>query len=74
VHGSDICWKKFISAGKFYEVDTLIPGGNMTGKAIVPIISQGGDKYRVTLLNQESILDGQGKVAEMVKIIQTWEY
>jgi len=22
VHGSEICWKKFISGGKFYEVDT----------------------------------------------------
>ncbi len=41
VHGSEICWKKFISGGKFYEVDTLILGGDMTGKAIVPIIAQG---------------------------------
>ena len=22
VHGSEICWKKFISGGKFYEADT----------------------------------------------------
>ena len=26
VHGSEICWKKFISAAKFYEVDVLILG------------------------------------------------
>jgi len=38
VHGSDICWKKFISAGKFYKAEIIIPGGDMTGKAIVPII------------------------------------
>ena len=31
----------------------------MTGKAIVPIIAQGNDKYKVTLLEQESILEGQ---------------
>ncbi len=24
VHGSEICWKKFLAASKFYEVDTLI--------------------------------------------------
>ena len=35
IHGSEICWKKFINAGKWYEVDTLILGGDMTGKAIV---------------------------------------
>ena len=52
VHGSEICWKKFISAAKFYEADTLILGGDMTGKAIIPIIAQGGDRYKVTLLEQ----------------------
>lgn len=62
VHGSEICWKKFISGGKFYEVDTLILGGDMTGKAIIPIIAQGNDKYKVTLLEQESILEGQEAV------------
>jgi Icc-related predicted phosphoesterase len=42
IHGSDICWSKFLNAGKFYEADVLILGGDMTGKAVVPIIHQGG--------------------------------
>ncbi len=74
VHGSEICWKKFISAAKFYEVDTLILGGDMTGKAIVPIIAQGGDKYKVTLLEQESILEGQEAVDHMAATIQNRGY
>ena len=74
VHGSEICWKKFISAAKFYEVDTLILGGDMTGKAIVPIIAQGGDAYKVTLLEQESILNGQEEVDKMVATIQNRGY
>lgn len=74
VHGSEICWKKFISGSKFYEVDTLILGGDMTGKAIVPIIAQGNDKYKVTLLEQETILNGQEEVDNMVKIIQDRGY
>ncbi len=53
IHGSDICWSKFLNAGKFYEADVLILGGDMTGKAVVPIIHQGGDNYKVTLLEQE---------------------
>ena len=65
VHGSEICWKKFVSAGKFYGADVLILGGDMTGKAIVPIIAQGNDKYKVTLLEQESILDGKEQVDKM---------
>ncbi|GAB4503585.1 MAG: metallophosphoesterase [Anaerolineales bacterium] len=74
VHGSEICWKKFVSAAKFYEVDTLILGGDMTGKAIVPIIAQGGDKYKVTLLEQESILEGQEAVEKMCATIQNRGY
>jgi Icc-related predicted phosphoesterase len=74
VHGSEICWKKFISAGKFYKADVIILGGDMTGKAIVPIIDQGGGKYKVTLLDQESILDGQDQVNELVATIQNRGY
>lgn len=74
VHGSEICWKKFISGGKFYEVDTLILGGDMTGKAIIPIIAQGNDKYKVTLLEQETIIDGMNEVDQMVKTIQDRGY
>jgi Icc-related predicted phosphoesterase len=74
VHGSEICWKKFISGGKFYNADVIILGGDMTGKAIVPIIDQGGGKYKVTLLDQESILEGQDQVNEMVATIQDRGY
>ena len=74
VHGSEICWKKFINGGKFYEVDTLILGGDMTGKAIVPIIAQGSDRYKVTLLEQETILEGKEAVETMVQTIQNRGY
>jgi Icc-related predicted phosphoesterase len=74
VHGSEICWKKFINAGKFYEATILILGGDMTGKAIVPIIAEGGSKYKVTLLDQETILDGQEEVDRMVATIRDRGY
>lgn len=74
VHGSEICWKKFISASKFYETDTLILGGDMTGKAIVPIIAQGGGKCKVTLLDTETILDTQEEVDKMVATIKDRGY
>jgi len=48
LHGSEVCWKKFLNAAKFYEADVLICGGDMTGKAIVPIVSENGH-YTVAL-------------------------
>jgi len=74
VHGSEICWKKFINAGKFYEADIIILGGDMTGKAIVPLIAQGSGKYKVTLLDQKTILHGQDEVDEMVRIVRNRGY
>lgn len=74
VHGSEICWKKFIAAGKFYETQVIILGGDMTGKAIVPIVAQGGGKYKVTLLDQESILDSKEQVDQMVSTIKNRGY
>jgi Icc-related predicted phosphoesterase len=48
LHGSEMCWRKFLNAGKFYDADILICGGDMTGKAIVPIVQEDGH-YSVTL-------------------------
>jgi uncharacterized protein len=74
VHGSEVCWKKFISAAKFYEAQLLILGGDMTGKAIIPIISQGNGKHKVTLLEQETILETRQDVERMVQTIQNRGY
>src|ERR1700733_2631592 len=37
VHGSNICFRKFLNAGRFYEADVLILGGDITGKQLVPL-------------------------------------
>jgi Icc-related predicted phosphoesterase len=42
VHGSDRCFRKFLSAAKIYEADVLILGGDIAGKGLVPIHSQNG--------------------------------
>ena len=40
LHGSAICFKKFVNGAKFYGADVLIMGGDLTGKAVVPIAEQ----------------------------------
>ncbi len=37
VHGSERCFKKFLNAARFYDVQYLILGGDITGKTLVPI-------------------------------------
>jgi uncharacterized protein len=74
IHGSDICWSKFLNAGKFYEADVLILGGDMTGKAVVPFIHQGGKNYRVTLLEQVFEISSDDQLQDMIKRVRSRGY
>jgi len=49
LHGSERTYRKFINAGKFYEANVLVMGGDITGKLLIPIISEGNGRYRATL-------------------------
>jgi len=68
IHGSEVCWRKFLNAGKFHKADVLVMGGDMTGKAMVPITGS-GDHWRVNLRDQETELTGEAEVAAMEKRI-----
>ena len=74
IHGSDICWTKFLNAGKFYGVDALILGGDMTGKAVVPVIHQGGTKYRMVLLEQNFDAADEAELNDLIKRVRSRGY
>ena len=60
VHGSEQCFRKWLNAGKVYEADVLVLGGDVTGKALVPIVEEGGDVWRAALHGQELEIHGSG--------------
>ena len=68
IHGSEVCWRKFLNAGAFHKADVLIMGGDMTGKAMVPITGSNGS-WRVNLRDQETAMNGEDEVAAMEKRI-----
>jgi Icc-related predicted phosphoesterase len=74
IHGSDICWSKFLNAGKFYEADRMILGGDMTGKAVIPFIHQGGKNYRATLLEQVFNMTNEEELADIQKRVRSRGY
>jgi Icc-related predicted phosphoesterase len=69
IHGSEVCWRKFLNAGAYHQADVLIMGGDMTGKAMVPIVGNGGDAWEVTLQEQRHTLTGEDAVRAMEKRI-----
>ncbi len=73
IHGSEVCWRKFLNAGAFHKADVLVMGGDMTGKAMVPITGEGAS-WKVTLQEQEHVLSGEAEVAAMEKRISDRGY
>ncbi len=41
LHGSAICWRKFINAAKVYRADVLLVGGDIAAKTLTPIFQAG---------------------------------
>jgi Icc-related predicted phosphoesterase len=56
LHGSEICFRKFLSAGRVYDASVVIMGGDCTGKMIVPFVGENGGPYQVTWAGRTSTL------------------
>jgi Icc-related predicted phosphoesterase len=65
VHGSEQCWRKFLGAGRFYRVDALIMGGDLTGKGVVPITVDGSGAFEATFLGERQAGAGEEQLEEL---------
>ena len=64
IHGSEICWRKFLNAGPFYGADIVIVGGDITGKAMVPIVERAGH-WETSLQDFHEVLETEEEVREI---------
>lgn len=62
LHGSEICWKKFLNAGAFYRADVVILGGDVTGKAMVPIVRRPNGTWEASLQDHLEALESEAEV------------
>jgi Icc-related predicted phosphoesterase len=40
IHGSEVLWRKFLSAAAGYRAQVLVMGGDVTGKVVVPLVER----------------------------------
>jgi Icc-related predicted phosphoesterase len=52
IHGTEVLWRKFLNAGKAYEADVLVMGGDLTGKAVIPLVGDEQSGYEVELFGE----------------------
>jgi Icc-related predicted phosphoesterase len=70
IHGSDLLWRKFLGAAKFYDADASVMGGDLVGKAIVPIERRDDGTYRAEFLGDERLVHEGTELDELVDAIR----
>src|SRR3954452_20193526 len=71
VHGSRVCWKKFVNAAAHYPADALVMGGDLTGKALVPIVRGGDGSYRARVIGEQRLARTAEELDQMQQAIST---
>ncbi|MGV1049799.1 MAG: metallophosphoesterase family protein [Solirubrobacterales bacterium] len=69
IHGSQTCWLKFLGSAKFYEADTIVVGGDITGKFVVPIVTEPNGKITAVFNGLKRRVDDDAQLAQLKKQI-----
>jgi len=70
VHGSTGVWKKWLSAPDFFKADVLMLCGDLTGKALVPLIKQKDGSYSLAYWGMKFNLKTDKEIEEMEKRLE----
>lgn len=73
VHGSDVCWKKFVKSVDHFKTDIAILAGDITGKMVVPIVESGAE-YSFRLFGRETRIPADQLEVESAKIANAGYY
>jgi Icc-related predicted phosphoesterase len=74
LHGSNVCFRKFVNAAKVYEPKVMILGGDVAGKAIQSIVRDPGGRWRCRFVGTDyDVVDGSELVA-LEKLISDHGY
>ena len=68
-HGSEAVFRKFLSAAMQYQASTLIVGGDVTGKAMIPVVHQGNGRYVGYVFGRKEEPSTQDELVKLKKII-----
>jgi Icc-related predicted phosphoesterase len=74
IHGSNVCYRKFLNALPIYGVDVAILLGDLTGKVLVPLVEKGSDTWECTLMGQYREIKGREELAAIKKTVENAGY
>jgi uncharacterized protein len=68
-HGSNTVFRKFLAAGIKYKANALVVGGDITGKAMIPVVHQGNGRYVGYLFGGELVATNPEELEKIKKEI-----
>ncbi len=74
IHGSNICYRKFLNALKVYNVDVGILLGDLTGKMLIPLVERVGEGWETTFMGRHVIVDIPEELERLKKTIENIGY
>ncbi|MCJ7709123.1 MAG: metallophosphoesterase [Anaerolineales bacterium] len=74
IHGSNVCYRKFLNALRAYKVDVGILLGDLTGKVLVPLVERAGGGWETTLMGTHTEVNTAEELAELKKTIEMLGY
>jgi Icc-related predicted phosphoesterase len=74
VHGSERAFRKFLNAGKHYEVDVVMLCGDITGKMVVPIVKGPDGVCTSRLFGQEQKVRTEEEMKKLEEVISNNGY
>lgn len=70
IHGSDLLWRKFLGASKFYDADAAVMGGDLLAKAIVPVERRADGTFRAEFLGAKRNVREGNELDELLAAIR----
>ncbi len=74
IHGSNLCYRKYLNALKVYNVDVGILLGDLTGKVLVPLVEKAGGGWETTLMGTHVDVNTQDELDKLKKTIEMLGY
>ncbi len=59
IHGTEVLWRKFLAAPEVYRAKVLVMGGDLTGKAVIPIVEDAPGTRHATLFGHRVEVHGE---------------
>lgn len=69
LHGSSVCFRKFVNAAKIYKPQVMVLGGDVAGKAIQSIVKRPNGRYTCNFIGVEYDLEDGAELTALEKLI-----